>query len=211
MNYAIYSAAPGRILRTGHCSPDTIELQLRTGEAYIEVSNDINDATHYINSSGQPTTYPEKPSQFHAFDFAAGQYADQRTSQDFANATDRLARGSLAAIDTAAGNARLKYITSVPGQSETYQRKEEQARAWQAASFAGDAPSFIAAEATALAIDAQVLTLQIIALADYWGNVKGPQIEAARRKAKVAIESAGTDDSLIIAARDVGLAELALL
>lgn len=125
--------------------------------------------------------------------------------------TSRLLVDSLAAIDTAAGNTRLKYITSVPGQSETYQRKEEQARAWQSASFAGDAPSFIAAEATALAIDAQVLTLQIIALADYWGNVKGPQIEAARRKAKVAIESAGTDDAAIIAARDAGITELASL
>lgn len=83
MNYAIYSATPGRILRTGHCSPDTIELQLRAGEAYIEVSNDINDATHYINSSGQLTPYPEKPSQFHVFDFNAGTYSDPRTLQDF--------------------------------------------------------------------------------------------------------------------------------
>lgn len=125
--------------------------------------------------------------------------------------TTKLSTDSLAAIDTAAGTARLKYITSVPGQSETYQRKEEQARAWQAASFAGDAPSFIAAEATALGINAQTLALQIITLADYWGDMKGPQIEAARRKAKVAIEDAGTDDAAIIAARDAGLAELATL
>lgn len=83
MNYAIYSTTPGRILRTVACAEDTIELQLRTGEAYIEVSNDINDATHYINSSGQLTPYPEKPSQFHVFDFNAGTYSDPRTLQDF--------------------------------------------------------------------------------------------------------------------------------
>lgn len=83
MNYAIYSTTPGRILRTVACAEDTIELQLRAGEAYIEVSNDINDATHYINSSGQLTPYPEKPSQFHVFDFNAGTYSDPRTLQDF--------------------------------------------------------------------------------------------------------------------------------
>lgn len=83
MNYAIYSITPGRILRTVACSSDTIELQLRAGEAYIEVSNGINDATHYINSSGQLTPYPEKPSQFHVFDFNAGTYSDPRTLQDF--------------------------------------------------------------------------------------------------------------------------------
>lgn len=159
--------------------------------------------------SGQIHSMGTAPSPAHVWSWALKEWLYDSALQN-AN-TSRLLVDSLAAIDTAAGNARLKYITSVPGQSETYQRKEEQARAWQAASFAGDAPSFIAAEATALAIDAQGLTLQIIALADYWGNVKGPQIEAARRKAKVAIEAAGTDDAAIIAARDAGITELASL
>lgn len=152
---------------------------------------------------------PAQPTNSHVWSWEHKEWLYDSALQN-ANTT-RLLVDSLATIDTAAGNTRLKYITSVPGQSETYQRKEEQARAWQATSFAGDAPSFIAAEATALSISAQALALQIIALADYWGNVKGPQIEAARRKAKVAIESAGTDDAAIIAARDAGITELASL
>lgn len=211
MNFAVFTHAPGPLLRIVSCPVEVVAQQCRVGEQIVAVSTSVRDDTHYISENVTCTEYPEQPSQFHTFDYSTGSYRDLRTPQDFSNATAALIQNSLATIDTAAGNARLKYITSVPGQSETYQRKEEQARAWQATSFAGDAPSFIAAEATALAIDAQVLTLQIIALADYWGNVKGPQIEAARRKAKVAIESAGTDDAAIIAARDAGITELASL
>lgn len=103
---------------------------------------------------------------------------------------------ALSRIDDLAGYARLRYITSVPGQAETYAKKEQQANEWAAASFAGDPPSFIAAEASALNIPPIDLANQIILLANQWSNVKGPQIEATRRKWKVAAEQATTPQEL---------------
>lgn len=105
-------------------------------------------------------------------------------------------RHLLVCIDEWAGEARLRYITSVPGQAETYQKKEQQAREWAASSFAGDPPPFISEEATALGIDPQAVATEVIGLADYWGNVKGPQIEATRRKWKVAASAAGDYDTI---------------
>lgn len=104
--------------------------------------------------------------------------------------------GALASVDAAAGRARLRYITSVPGQAETYTRKEQQAREWSAEGFAGAPPSFIAAEAAALERDAQAVAQEIIDLADYWGDVKGPQIEATRRKWKVRLAAAESIDAI---------------
>lgn len=120
-------------------------------------------------------------------------------------------KSALDAIDKEAGNTRVKYITSVPGQSETYQRKEQQAREWSALGFSGQAPSFIQAEADALNVSPETIAQQVIQLADYWSNVKGPQIEACRRKWKVAIDAAGTDFVAISTARDSGIAELKTL
>lgn len=148
----------------------------------------------------QGTTYtplPPPPTPAHVFNWATKQWEDPRT-------LDQIKAEALDQVDIAAGKARLRYITSVPGQAETYQKKEQQAREWAAASFAGDPPSFIAAEAAALGRDPQAVATEVIGLADYWGNVKGPQIEACRRKWKVAIEAA-TDsthvDSLLASAR----------
>lgn len=112
-----------------------------------------------------------------------------------------------AVIDDAAGRARLRYITDIPGQQATYTRKEQQAREWAAAGFTGAAPSFIAAEAAALGIGAQLLAEQVIALADYWAEVKGPEIEAARIKHKAAIRAATTEAD-VRAVCELALAEL---
>ncbi len=105
-------------------------------------------------------------------------------------------RHLLVCIDEWAGEARLRYITSVPGQAETYAKKEQQARDWAAASFVGDPPAFIAAEANALGLDPRSVANDIIDLADFWGSVKGPQIEAARRKWKVSASSAVDYDAI---------------
>lgn len=110
-------------------------------------------------------------------------------------------------VDASAGVARTRYITSTHGQVETYAKKEQQARSWAAESFAGEAPSFIAAEAQALNVSAQSVALEVIGLADFWSNIKGPQIEATRRKWKVAIEAA-SDPSLIQGLVDAARAEL---
>lgn len=110
-------------------------------------------------------------------------------------------------VDGAAGQARLRYITSVPGQAETYTRKETQARTWAAAGFTGPAPSFIAAEAAVLGVTPQSVAENVIALADSWENGKGPEIEAARIGGKAAI-TAATDAAGIESAMQAAIDEL---
>lgn len=173
------------------------------GYAYIE--GDFQSETHYVDEYGNPQEYSEQQRAAKA----ARPNTPARWSNDlmeWVDVTDiNASRGvALESVDTMAGQARLRYITSVPGQAETYAKKEQQARDWAAESFAGDAPSFIAAEAQALNVSAQSVALEVIGLAEYWSNIKGPQIEATRRKWKVAIGSAqdvATVDSLVEQAR----------
>lgn len=160
-------------------------------------------------ANGQVFVRDERPSYGDTWDWQALSWIhnEQRASEIVATARSDALQG----VDDAAGKARLRYITSIPGQSETYQRKEQQARAWAAAEFAGQAPSFIAAEAEALNISAESVAIEVMQLADYWANVKGPQIEATRRKWKVAIEAAGTDLDAIASALNQGQVALEAL
>jgi hypothetical protein len=120
--------------------------------------------------------------------WAGGAWADKADAVTLGEAQD----AAHVAIDACAGSARLRYITSVAGQSETYQMKAAQARAWTDAGCAGNPPSFIAAEAAALGVNAQLLAAEVLASAYFWGEVKGPQIEASRRKWKVLVSLATT-------------------
>lgn len=160
-------------------------------------------------TNGQFVKKPRQPSGDHTWDTQTKAWVFDEQVQ-----FDRIAKlifDSLDSIDQAAGQARMRYITSVPGQSETYQRKEQQAREWRAAGYAGDAPVFVAAEAAALEQDPVEVADYILATADQWGAVKGPQIEAARRKWKVAIERAGSDELAVKTAATMGIAELMTL
>lgn len=109
-------------------------------------------------------------------------------------------------IDSAAGAARLKYITDVPGQAAVYAAKLEQAQAYLADQFViGD---YLKAEAEALDISLQQAAQQIVEKAALWNNTKGPQIEAIRRKHKLALDFANTPEQ-IFEIRNLALSELA--
>lgn len=114
------------------------------------------------------------------------------------------------AIDAAAGEARLRYITDVPGQQAVYLVKREQAAAYLAA-HALDAqasvPPYIAAEATALGITPAVLAAEVVAIATLWQDTLSPAIEAARIGGKSAV-SASEDLAGVEAARDAAVAAL---
>lgn len=108
-------------------------------------------------------------------------------------------------VDTMAGEARLRYITDVPGQQAVYLIKLDQARAYLADT--SSVPSYIAAEAVARGIAPEDLAQMILGVAAVWSGDKGPAIEAARIKTKLAIEAA-KDPSAVQIALDVGLAVL---
>ena len=114
---------------------------------------------------------------------------------------------ALRAVDQAAGAARARYITTAPGQEAVYLLKLEQARAYQAAGYAGAVPELIQAEADALGVTAQEAADLILATAAAW-TAKAAQIERIRRGRKAEIEAAA-DAAAIEAARQAALAELA--
>jgi hypothetical protein len=106
-------------------------------------------------------------------------------------------------VDEAAGRARLRYITDVPGQQAVYMTKLQQAQAY-AAAFALDAqapvPSYLAAEAAATGMTAVQVTDNILALAALWNDQAGPGIEGARMGGKAAV-TAAADLEAVEAAR----------
>lgn len=113
---------------------------------------------------------------------------------------DQARTSGQAVIDAHAGSARTRYITTVPGQSETYAAKAADAAAYKAASYPvanlANYP-WVQAEAQAIngaaptASQAQAAADGILAAQTAWAAV-GVKIEQQRRAASIAIQAAGT-------------------
>ena len=204
----------GQITQSGTCQDEDAVASLAVNSGCEYVIGEGASHTHYVvDGEIVPYTKEETDRLISAtgcglnWSVALKQWVDTRPPSLKSTMLASAIYDALLSVDDSAGRARLRYITSVPGQAETYAKKEQQARSWAAESFAGAAPSFIAAEAQALNVSAQSVALEVIGLADYWSNIKGPQIEATRRKWKVAIEAA-SDPSLIQGLVDAARAEL---
>lgn len=113
---------------------------------------------------------------------------------------------ALAAIDSAAGAARARYITIAPGQEATYLLKAQQAASFKAGGYAGTVPGLVQAEVDATGATAQQAADAILAQQDAW-EAKAAQIESARRRGKVAV-GAAADAGAIEAAEAAAIAEL---
>lgn len=92
------------------------------------------------------------------------------------------------AIDVAAGAARLAHITAIPGQEETYRRKEAEARGWRREAPAGSAP-FLEREASLSGLTLADLVAEVLTIADAWEGL-AVEIEACRMSAKRAVMAA---------------------
>lgn len=90
MRFLVHNAV-GKILRTGSCPEDHIQLQAGIGETAIE--GEANDSTDYI-VDGVVVTLPVKPSQHHTFNYKTKLWHDPRTPQDHINA-NRAKRNAL--------------------------------------------------------------------------------------------------------------------
>lgn len=206
MKFAAYYDQTGEVVTVtafrGADAPPAIR-----GLSFVVLPYEPDMPGHVVE--GEYTTRPACPGDDHDWDIGIKQWVFSQARQNERLA--KLAFDALDQIDQTAGTVRMRYITSVPGQAETYQRKEQQAREWKAAGYAGTPPVFVSFEADALGQDPMDVANYIIATADQWGAFKGPQIEATRRKWKVAIEQAGTDEAAIRAARDAGIADLMTL
>ena len=105
---------------------------------------------------------------------------------------------ALAQIDSAAGSARLRYITDVAGQQAVYLEKLQQSQAWLA-NPTGAVPPYVAAEAAAMATDASSAAQYIVGTANAWNGQLSPAIEGARRAGKIAVAKATNNADVAIA------------
>lgn len=103
---------------------------------------------------------------------------------------DTARREYRAQIDTAAGVARQRYITIVPGQEATYSAKYEDARRYldNTSPVATDYP-WVNAEAIQTGMSLHDTAVRIATLGDLWHNVLGPAIEGIRISGKDALDS----------------------
>lgn len=209
--YIVFDQNTGEVIRAVLCSAAQAEYQISSpGEAMIEFAGDVDPAglERLYVFGGQVLQRPVRPTPEHAWNHQLQVWEADATAIASVLVLRQVA--AQAQVDDAAGRARLRYITDVPGQQATYTRKEQQARQWVDSGYAGDAPSFIAAEAEALGETPQHIAQQVITLADFWAYSKGPEIEAARIKWKAAVRSATTLEA-VQAALDAALAELETL
>lgn len=193
MKWILYDQATGQNIQTATGTPNDIEtLAAAIGCAFIQVANDESDATHYVlNGVAQP--FPARPSTSHAWDWAAMAWA-----APIYLASDARRQG-YAAIDAAAGRARRRYITTVPGQGETYSAKYQEALAYIEAGYPSDTSGypFVAGEShpNSGMTPTQAAT-RIATIGGYWREILGPAIEGARINGKDALD-AMTDPAAI--------------
>jgi hypothetical protein len=116
-------------------------------------------------------------------------------------------------IDEAAGSARLRYITSVPGQEAVYLEKMVQAKAYLAEAVEPTdmiGYEYIEAEATATGMTRQAVAERINAVAVLWNTTISPQIESLRISSKDQLDAL-TEPNTVQDAVTIGRAAIATL
>lgn len=197
VRYVVARTSDGIIERWGSCAAEDIDYQAGAGQQVFELTDDLIDPQSQrvdLNTSELLDYEPPPPA-----DTVAETWAwNASTRRWVATPTIAALRASaFAAIDLAAGRARLRYITDVPGQQGVYLRKAEQAAAYAAAGFAGPVPPYIQAEAEAIGASAQEAAERVTAIATLWDNQIGPAIEKLRiwgkTAAGIAADAAGVE------------------
>lgn len=79
MNYAIYNVTTGQILRNVSCQENDLHLQFTVGTENFFVGV-LDDSKNYV-VDGQAVAIPEKPSEFHKFNWDTKQWVDPRTPE----------------------------------------------------------------------------------------------------------------------------------
>ena len=102
-------------------------------------------------------------------------------------------------IDTVAAEARMRYLTKLPGQDQVYAAKLAQAQGYISAHAADEdapVPAYIAAEVAAVGGTALAAAQAIVAAAAAFHDGAGPAIEQARRIGKLAVQAASEADEI---------------
>ena len=163
----------------------------------VAVNVDVPDVFYLENfglsPAGALVERGAKPSIYHSWDWSASGW--MVLASDFAKSKASAA----VAIDTAAGKARKRYITTSPGQDATYTAKYAEAQKYRDAGYPADLAGypFISAESAPNSSRSPIDTAdRIIGLGDAWGSVIGPLIEGTRINGKDALASLSTPEEI---------------
>lgn len=174
----------GRITRRLSAPTSEAVYAAQTDERWISSEKVFSDETHFI-SNGLFCPFPQRPSLHHEWDWTSLEWKQSPTA-----VVQARVRGA-ELIDTAAGLARSRHITTVPGQSETYTAKYQEALAFIAAGYPVELSSypFIAGESQPHTwMTPMQAATRIATLGSYWRDVLGPAIEAIRVNGKDALD-----------------------
>jgi hypothetical protein len=181
--------------------PTDPQWQAETG--MIEVYDEGNVGDAFVSG----TVYP-RPSTQHTFDVDNRQWVLPGTPAEHLQSAKQSAKNR---IDIKAGDTRAKYITSVPGQAETYTAKYEDAKQFAAAGYPLDTTNYpwVKADSEAYGITPKQAADNIIMLRNAWTNI-GTTVEKIRLAGKTQVELATTVEQ-INAAADAAVSQLELL
>lgn len=172
---------------------------LPTDPQYLATNGlqEMNAAGNVGDAVVAGTVYP-KPSTSHVFDTNNREWKLLGTAGEQLQSAKNSAKNR---IDIKAGNVRAKYITSVPGQAETYTAKYEDAKAYVAANYPVDTTNYpwVKADSEAYGITPRQAADNIITLRNAWTNI-GTTVEKIRLAGKTAVEQATTTQAINTAA-----------
>lgn len=115
-------------------------------------------------------------------------------------------------IDIAAGEARLRYITSVPGQEAVYLEKKRQAE-----DFIANSPTdmtgyeYVEMEAIETGVTNLAAANLIVTTANLWNGLLSPQIEAKRIGSKAQLSALDSQTDSVQDAVAIGYAAISFL
>jgi hypothetical protein len=113
-------------------------------------------------------------------------------------------------VDKKAGEVRLRYITSVPGQAETYLMKSTEAKEIKAGGYSNvnlSSYPMIKAEMDATGIQDVAIVCETIIQTELQWKYLAAIVERERRSGKIEIALAG-DVTMVYTARDTAVASL---
>ncbi|WP_282029495.1 hypothetical protein [Paracoccus marcusii] len=113
--------------------PDEEAVRLNTPPGTTAVSGRFSEDTYLHQGEVKTIPAPPNDEQFWVFDTVTGEWTDQRTDAELQAASEQQRRDAIDSINRVRGEARTRFITSIPGQDMVYMEKEREAREWVAA------------------------------------------------------------------------------
>lgn len=203
LNWTVYNAT-GKITKVVHGSEEMAAINCEPGESYM--SGEVDAKSYYIQD-GTPVAFPASPGDWAVWDWDMLIWADPRDAAWYATQLAEAKAAAMAQITAIRGQARLAYITDIPGQDAIYIAKLEEARAWLAAAdpALADYPLIAsevgvtaptAYEVAQIFLNLNALWVQVAAAIDGGCFATEAAVQAATTPEEVAVAVAALNDQL---------------